>query len=514
MDIQEQNPIINWRIGCVSEFESLWSILHKVCYLNSVHGADIKRIFGNDVWHRENPSNWGRDEGRLLRFGYLNPELLAKCLNIDQGSLRFSTIDEYWFPYLPTDKVTSKTLRYCPTCISRGFHSPLYQFEWLKYCPIHNDKLVKTCPECGEFLSYSFPDLSTPEAYGCQCGYSLWKERDSKTWGILLDNIENIIFGTYFTSRDSVNDNFLNNMGFRKEIFLAGAEDNLLEIPGYFSDAKLGFQSGWGNKKDLLHRSNKVHFHVYCGLPALKDQEKYYQPREDVDMNKSYFDYSNGLNNQLNPNGDIEFFWRTYCSLRRKLQQIICVHHKGCLNNLTDLTNMFGVSLKYNLCPKAYAFIIWRRYWEGKNSDQWSKVRFGHVSQGMSDHASRYTTIAREIFFSRLIFPDINSRLILINWLSTRIFAIDLLNTFVESLELSNNAFGSMQYPDLVPKLGENPDAAYLKIRIMNLTEIHCWSRSSIHDIQKELVADKVHRHDVIKNIKITRNNMSETSGG
>lgn len=49
-----------------------------------------------------------------------------------------------WMLRLASDRV----LRYCPSCLAQGFHSPLCQIEGLEVCPAHGDTLRNTCGHC------------------------------------------------------------------------------------------------------------------------------------------------------------------------------------------------------------------------------------------------------------------------------------------------------------------------------------------------------------------------------
>lgn len=44
---------------------------------------------------------------------------------------------------------STKSIRYCPACLSNCFHSPFFQFATLKECPHHHMPLVMGCSKCG-----------------------------------------------------------------------------------------------------------------------------------------------------------------------------------------------------------------------------------------------------------------------------------------------------------------------------------------------------------------------------
>lgn len=54
-----------------------------------------------------------------------------------------SVLDD-WTHRLASDQA----LRYCPSCLAQGFHSPLCQIDGLRVCPVHGDALRNTCCHC------------------------------------------------------------------------------------------------------------------------------------------------------------------------------------------------------------------------------------------------------------------------------------------------------------------------------------------------------------------------------
>lgn len=45
-------------------------------------------------------------------------------------------------------------LRYCPRCMSRGYHSVVHQFGSVHYCPVHGCSLETMCRSCGATSEY------------------------------------------------------------------------------------------------------------------------------------------------------------------------------------------------------------------------------------------------------------------------------------------------------------------------------------------------------------------------
>ncbi len=56
-----------------------------------------------------------------------------------------------------------KPSKHCQTCAEIGFHSFVFDFPWLKKCPVHGIKLSARCKTC----NHSWP--ATSEINGCKC---------------------------------------------------------------------------------------------------------------------------------------------------------------------------------------------------------------------------------------------------------------------------------------------------------------------------------------------------------
>lgn len=68
----------------------------------------------------------------------------------------------------------SRSLRFCLTCASAGFHATLFQFTAFRCCPIHGCALCEACTGCGQPLAYRLHAGLVRHPYACPaCGRSL-----------------------------------------------------------------------------------------------------------------------------------------------------------------------------------------------------------------------------------------------------------------------------------------------------------------------------------------------------
>lgn len=176
---------INWRDGGASLHESLWSVAHKLCWLNSVRGAGLVRHFANPAKRRVGFTATDRDGTKrfvhdLRFFGQLDVTRLAMTLRLPARWVNTCSFENSDVPRLVRSWTVS-FLRYCPTCMERGFHSALYQCVDQRVCPEHGAILEDCCPKCGQRIPYSLPDTRTIP-YSCACGLLLWWEIKSEKW--------------------------------------------------------------------------------------------------------------------------------------------------------------------------------------------------------------------------------------------------------------------------------------------------------------------------------------------
>ncbi len=68
-----------------------------------------------------------------------------------------------------TQRHLCASLRYCPTCLRRGWHSSMFQHWSLPICPVHGDKLLTGCPACGEEIVVNLVVLARAQMTCDQC---------------------------------------------------------------------------------------------------------------------------------------------------------------------------------------------------------------------------------------------------------------------------------------------------------------------------------------------------------
>lgn len=87
-----------------------------------------------------------------LRFSSnLSIGRLANILKLDPASLQSGFIDTL-FPN--SARSSAPYLKWCSTCAGNGFHSAVYQLDFVHTCPLHKTTLLHRCRKCGSQLPY------------------------------------------------------------------------------------------------------------------------------------------------------------------------------------------------------------------------------------------------------------------------------------------------------------------------------------------------------------------------
>ena len=105
-------------------------------------------------------------EGVDLRCGqHFERAKLAAVLRLDPTTLSQSFCVAK--RHEPIIELGAEVLRYCPDCIAQGYHATLFQFEFVRRCPIHETVLRRRCPTCETPIPYRFNRDLVRHPYAC-----------------------------------------------------------------------------------------------------------------------------------------------------------------------------------------------------------------------------------------------------------------------------------------------------------------------------------------------------------
>lgn len=139
--------------------ESAWSILHKFQWLNRLPLNALLSTIGRTDLADADPS-------LDLRFAsMLDVETSSSNLGISSARILHSFVSIQ--NQALARALFSNGLRYCPQCLTRGFHAILHQCLLLNRCPIHYERLQATCPQCRRKIAYRLNSSAASHPYAC-----------------------------------------------------------------------------------------------------------------------------------------------------------------------------------------------------------------------------------------------------------------------------------------------------------------------------------------------------------
>ena len=146
--------------------ESLWCKLAKFSRWNGLTANDLTAVFSRDITAPRALLEHPRPKTRrkLLHHLAMQKDDLNNALPPEAL--------QHWRAAI------SRSLRGCPECYRRDFHSPLFQVTVIRRCPMHGDELVTGCPACAFPQPYAVSAQWRRDGPVCgRCGRPLLRTR-------------------------------------------------------------------------------------------------------------------------------------------------------------------------------------------------------------------------------------------------------------------------------------------------------------------------------------------------
>lgn len=142
---------------------SLLALAHNFCAENELTIAEFCRAFSDTACNSE------RSPGELLDGdkSSINTDYLHGHMGPLNGEHR--ELFARSFSLTDRDDEVCKQLRYCPSCISKGYHFAFHQLSWLANCPIHGAPIKDQC-SCSKKVRYALIRSRRPTRQLCACG--------------------------------------------------------------------------------------------------------------------------------------------------------------------------------------------------------------------------------------------------------------------------------------------------------------------------------------------------------
>lgn len=158
--------------GSILPFESPWSVFHKLAWFNSCTPARLLELFFD---HR--PKRLLSFTSPCWRHGLAWTGARGLEPVLDRVGLLDALQARTLGPLSPHQQAAGVgTLRVCPRCIRRGYHSLMHQLPGVPCCPIDLTPLREGCPGCGGPVPYGIEPSAKP--FGCESCLGVNSEDD------------------------------------------------------------------------------------------------------------------------------------------------------------------------------------------------------------------------------------------------------------------------------------------------------------------------------------------------
>lgn len=160
-----------WRSDWVTGFESVLCLLAYFQILNVVPTYRVASIFAASTMERRS-ARGRRQPVDLHRMDQIESHAVLDVMGLGADQIRKAFVSEA-FP--GSAWCASSHLRWCPRCVTRGFHGLVCQLGVQHVCPSHGLELLDRCPNCGGVIPYKLLTAkNAPLSFVCPaCGNDL-----------------------------------------------------------------------------------------------------------------------------------------------------------------------------------------------------------------------------------------------------------------------------------------------------------------------------------------------------
>ncbi len=152
-----------WRDSWSTGYDSAFSLVCKFAVLNALTAREIANLFVS--------AGRGRKGAvvRQLQIDLRDPQVfdLVKMARLCRASEQTVADGFVLGRYLTSLSESSDVLRYCPECLTQGFHSPLFQLVFVPRCPVHRVTLTHGCQHCRGVIPYQVTAATLQRPFRC-----------------------------------------------------------------------------------------------------------------------------------------------------------------------------------------------------------------------------------------------------------------------------------------------------------------------------------------------------------
>ncbi|WP_313177887.1 hypothetical protein [Massilia sp.] len=355
-----------WREDWHVHGESAWTLFWKFAQLNQLTAREFAAITTNRTSGRRT-AICAKPDVDLRDASVFDVDLLGKILRVGPAKVRRA----FLYEILPGSVLRSHDhLRWCVQCLSRGFHSPLFQVRSTRTCPIHEHPLRDTCPSCARQIPYRLNNPFVLKPFHCpHCYADFAPSMSGDRPEILRLRKEHILDLSLLLETYRAADAELVNVSDIDRLFISARKAEIFHIDVDESDVQCRYASFIAQvvhevAPSLCWHQTGLRFapierHVSgCRSTILSDDDE-----EDLEFDNAHAG-ANGptVASQVSLAGIIH----TYKAIRRRLWRRELREHQCCVRfAVARLGSRMDSECAVGFCSHALAFIRWRMLWEG-----------------------------------------------------------------------------------------------------------------------------------------------------
>lgn len=364
-----------WRDEWLTGYDSSYGLFAKFALLNVLTAREVAQVFANPTCGKKTaivafPNVDLRDSALFDLVA------MSRIMRMDLEQVRQS----FLVGLLPNSRRKSiDHLKWCAKCAAVGFHTPIFQLDFVADCPIHGMPLQTRCRNCNAQVPYRFRNEVINSPFACpSCGIPFSRSlRDADTrsfetkprdYAALANVVKLLVFEDEILSLKMELNRQRKSLGFG-EVVMAPADwrRKESEYTGFVIQVL----------HDLIAEEDAVQYALPLEPMALVTRGTRAEPPTGSGLRKRKPDK---LRRAMTPSGLEKQSWDdalwslygVYSAVRRHLWRHVVHKHQACITSAAKHLwwHMEG-EVTSTMCPVAEAFLRWRIFWEGNGVPQW-----------------------------------------------------------------------------------------------------------------------------------------------
>lgn len=357
-----------WRRDWHIRWESAWTLLWKFTYLNQLTARDLASLLISRKCGKRS-AILAKSQVDLRDGTVFDLDVLASVLRVEQSAVR----DAFLYNIAPGSMLRSSDfLRWCESCMAKGFHTPVFQISTTRVCPLHRRTLIDRCPHCDRKIPYLLTTAYCKQPFACPyCAVNMTPTMlDDRPKLLQLRAAEAGLFGEALRFHRVAKVELINVVDAQRlheqvadfGITAVRYEEMAMES-GYLGFLAQVLQDEEPDVKIVQSglRFERIARHE-CGWSRPHDADD-----DDETLDDEHTTTAGETGRRLSPAaGGLDKLFVTYKAVRRRLWRRVLKNHQRCIRSAAAQLwwNVHG-DCTVKFCPYAMAFLRWRMFWEG-----------------------------------------------------------------------------------------------------------------------------------------------------